>query len=577
MKTFTGFSLALLLLCISIVYSKLPNENPISYNPVPVQSVFLQTNNINTVFSTDGIFNYDRVTFTSGEAGLIWPVTASSRRTIGYATGLWIGAKVGAQHELRLAAAFYASHYSPGNIPVIGQPSPSSVCSDPTWRAYQVALNDPSLVNGGNRNKIAGGRTYNINYDSWANWPVSKGAYYVEVNQIPGYQPSFDGDRPGIGHTTARPDEVIFMVYMDYTNCTNSIHTSEISLPGGTLPLGVEIHQTAFSFLSNGMNDMYFVKWKIINRSSLNWDSVYVGLTDDSDIGDGFDDAAGCDSTRNLGFIYNFDNSDPVYGEAPPALGYRILQSPLRFTGNPQDTARLPYGNYIGYQLTGMSGYNVFKNGGGTCEGDPNNAPAAYNFLSGKDGCGNILFNWVTNKQTRYKYSGNSVNRIGWYDSTANDRRQILTCGPFSMNSGSEQIILSGTVAGKGANNNLSVQKVISLSDSAQRYYYSSFMGTPLGVNSISTETPVNFLLSQNYPNPFNPKTKIKFQMPKSEFVKLIVYDIAGKQIAALVGEELNPGFYEVNWNAVNFPSGVYFYRLTAGDFTETKKMLLIK
>jgi hypothetical protein len=59
--------------------------------------------------------------------------------------------------------------------------------------------------------------------------------------------------------------------------------------------------------------------------------------------------------------------------------------------------------------------------------------------------------------------------------------------------------------------------------------------------------------------------------------VKLTVFDITGKEAAVLLNKELSPGRYSVDWNAVNFPSGVYFYRLTAGDFTETKKMLLIK
>lgn len=86
-----------------------------------------------------------------------------------------------------------------------------------------------------------------------------------------------------------------------------------------------------------------------------------------------------------------------------------------------------------------------------------------------------------------------------------------------------------------------------------------------------------NFQLFQNYPNPFNPATNIKFQIPNSTFVTLAVYDMLGKEIEILVDEKLNAGTYKVDWNASNFSSGTYFYRLTAGEFTETKKMILLR
>ena len=106
----------------------------------PVQNIFMQGNNINAVFRTDGYFNYDKVTFSGGVGGFVWPATSTIRMTAIFATGIWIGAKAGPQHELRLAASTYNSHYSPGNIPVIGQVPPLSVCTDPSWRGYYVHL-----------------------------------------------------------------------------------------------------------------------------------------------------------------------------------------------------------------------------------------------------------------------------------------------------------------------------------------------------------------------------------------------------------------------------------------------------
>jgi hypothetical protein len=103
--------------------------------------------------------------------------------------------------------------------------------------------------------------------------------------------------------------------------------------------------------------------------------------------------------------------------------------------------------------------------------------------------------------------------------------------------------------------------------------------------NNGSETTPNNFLLFQNYPNPFNPSTKIKYSIPsvianevkQSQFVSFKVYDILGNEIETLVNEEKPAGTYEITWYAEQLPSGVYFYQLKAGDFIQTKKMLLLK
>jgi len=114
----------------------------------------------------------------------------------------------------------------------------------------------------------------------------------------------------------------------------------------------------------------------------------------------------------------------------------------------------------------------------------------------------------------------------------------------------------------------------------AGTYFYGVYrrpLGELTGIQPISGQFPAHFTLEQNYPNPFNPSTVIKFQVASSSSVKLIVFDVLGREVAALVDEQLKPGTYEVEWNASNYPSGVYFYKLEAGDYTQTKKMLMIK
>jgi len=88
---------------------------------------------------------------------------------------------------------------------------------------------------------------------------------------------------------------------------------------------------------------------------------------------------------------------------------------------------------------------------------------------------------------------------------------------------------------------------------------------------------PTEYKLEQNYPNPFNPSTKIRYQVSSITAVSLKVYDILGNEIATLVNEKKEPGYYEVEFNASQFASGVYIYRLQTGNFVSTKKMMVLK
>ncbi len=99
----------------------------------------------------------------------------------------------------------------------------------------------------------------------------------------------------------------------------------------------------------------------------------------------------------------------------------------------------------------------------------------------------------------------------------------------------------------------------------------------PLGFTNLNNGIPVKFSLSQNYPNPFNPATSFEFSVPQKSFVNLEIFDVLGRKIETLINGELKPGTYKTEWNASKYPSGVYFYRLVAGNISETKKMILLK
>ncbi len=90
-------------------------------------------------------------------------------------------------------------------------------------------------------------------------------------------------------------------------------------------------------------------------------------------------------------------------------------------------------------------------------------------------------------------------------------------------------------------------------------------------------EAPHGLLLHQNYPNPFNPSTTIKYDLPKSSVVRLSVYDVLGREVSVLVNERMDAGVHEAKFDAVGLSSGMYVYRLRAGDYVSTKRMILMK
>jgi hypothetical protein len=107
--------------------------------------------------------------------------------------------------------------------------------------------------------------------------------------------------------------------------------------------------------------------------------------------------------------------------------------------------------------------------------------------------------------------------------------------------------------------------------------HFITIIDTTISSVSDRLTIPGSFALLQNFPNPFNPKTVIQFSIPHFGFISLRIYNVLGEEISTLVSEELHPGTYKANWDASSVPSGVYFYRLQAGSFTETKKLILLR
>jgi Subtilase family/Secretion system C-terminal sorting domain len=120
-------------------------------------------------------------------------------------------------------------------------------------------------------------------------------------------------------------------------------------------------------------------------------------------------------------------------------------------------------------------------------------------------------------------------------------------------------------------------QYPVSLTQSYNRANIQFEISFLTNVNNNLTSIPETFSLSQNYPNPFNPSTKINYELPKSNFVLLKIYNVLGKEVATLVNEKQNAGAYSVEFNGSNLSSGIYFYKIQSGEFSDVKRMVLIK
>jgi photosystem II stability/assembly factor-like uncharacterized protein len=215
-------------------------------------------------------------------------------------------------------------------------------------------------------------------------------------------------------------------------------------------------------------------------------------------------------------------------------------------------------------------------------------------FGVGSDGMLHGMINRTSNSgaswNEQYIYSSESVNSV-WFLDTLRGR-------VTSVNSSYEGTVYNTTNGAATWNYELysphSLGKLFFV-DSINGWVIGGYgdiykYGDITGIKQLSG-VPDHLSLSQNYPNPFNPVTKIKFDIPASlnppfakgvtakpgGFVRLVVYDLLGREISVLVNERLTPGSFEVEWDGSNYPSGVYFYRLTTDGFTETKRMVLIR
>jgi hypothetical protein len=488
-------------------------------------TTFINANNILMFVTNYGSFGRDLAGYFGNDYGTYFPFSTEEAITSGadvrsplYAGGLWIGGVV--ESETRVTVSEYASEYVPG--PMAGG---TFQTDRPEFKVYKIYSDSTET---------------NPNGD-WLNWPTGQGAPLDDF-----------------GNPRLLGDQTLWTVYNDADPLSHDVNS------GGTSPLGIEVQQTVCAYdNSAAFSNTVIVEYQLHNRGSNTINDCYLGIWLDPDLGGSSDDLVGCDSTGNLFFCYNADNSDLQYGSTPPAIGAKILHGPL--VPSISDTAIFNGHLIFNYRNLELEAFGAYIGGV-----DPANAVESYNVMRGLHQNGTPNANG-----TSYFYPGDPVAGTGDLDVNLTDKKMIGGLGPFTFAPGDSQYVSFALIVGQGADR---LSSVTTLKD-----YAAALTQTPTDVDDDPVSIlPGTFILHQNYPNPFNPGTDIGYELRVRAEVKIDIFNVLGQRVKSLLSESQPAGEYSVHWDGKDevgreAASGIYFYRASFGHEVQSRKMVLMK
>lgn len=393
-------------------------------------SQHIDVNSIDCVVTNHNSYAYD---LTSGNSGLTWP--KGSGKTAVFAAGLWVGGKIQlpSGNKTIVKVGEYSQQWGPGPME-----NNKGAADRAAYRVYKIQRGDTPTSN-----------------PDYANWPKDLGA-----------------PTDSLGAPLIIGDEMLWSVFNDRSEKSS---TNRAGTPGitDTSSLGIEVQQTTFAFSRSGpLNNVIFLKFRLINKGSNFLKQVYVSTWADPDLGDASDDLVGCDTVLSLGYVYNATNNDGIYGVGPPCVGWDFFQGPRdKATGK-----RLP-----------MTSFNKYINGT-----DPQSPIQTYNYMQGlnPDGSDVVDPDGVT---TKFIHAGDPVKGTGWVDEDPADRRLMLSSGPFDMDPGDEQNVVVGLIVGRGGSNKSSITVTKLLDQSAQFAFNANFnLGNPPPAPKITVRAEKN-------------------------------------------------------------------------------------
>lgn len=395
-----------------------------------------------------------------------------------------------------------------------------------------------------------------------------------------------EGERPAF-----RGDQAIWWLMNDVGNEHKSTNSE---------PLGIEVHVHAYAASSHmtHLDNTTFFRYRLFNKSLRPITDMYIGLYVDADIGNWWDDFAGSDTTRDLGFVYNADNFDedaqsvfyPGYGESPPAVGSVLMEGPhaeydeIDNNGNGQT-------DEIGERL-GMTAFAVMNEISSGPVGSPSDAEHYYRYLQGRwrDGTrfGGFGFGYDSDLiPTNFMYPGDPETKEFWSEMNdggshghmSGERRFTMSSGPFTLDPGQETDFSFAYVWARGTDHLNSVTKLKRAAEIARIAYETDYLNNQRGLSQDPPppEPGVTAFANHNYPEPFSAYTTIAYGVPGEMHVRITVHDILGRRVATLVDEFQLENEYSTRFVPGNLPSGLYFYTVEIGPASITRKMVLQK
>lgn len=453
---------AALSLCVAPTWAAWPTAGGPSEpaRPLSVQSFDdvrrIDVNQINMRVTNDGSFAFDIAT---GSSGLVYP--KGSGKTAVFASGLWLGCTVSG--GVRVAVADYSQEYGPGVMLGGSFDDPNR----PEYRVYKVVRftgspSDTDHVDRSAAELAADPQLDPLAHHSWSDYLAGAAPFGAptRIHRLPDTSTPAPDDSVDVLGPDVTGDQMLWAVYND-ADPSRHVHDA-----GSTAPLGVEVQQTTFAFNQPGpLGRTVFLKFKLMNKGANLLENAYISVWSDPDLGDFTDDLVGCEPALSLGFCYNADNDDAVYGFSPPAVGYDFLRGPIESGGTP----------------LGMTSFSKFSNEAG---GDPDHFSQVYNFMQGLNRDGTPVIDPTTGTPTTYVVPGNPVTGLGWLDSNPADRRFVVTSGPLTMAPGDSRQVVAAIVIGQ-SNDRLSSISDLRCADAyVQQVFDQNYVppGTPPGM-----------------------------------------------------------------------------------------------
>lgn len=379
----------------------------------------IDINNVDMYVTNGGSLGFD---LEGSNYGYFFP--KGTDKSAIFAAGMWVGARVAGDDAPRVTVAEYSQEFAAGPV-INGVPANEA---DASYRVYKVTRGDTEA-------------------QDYLEWPSGDGA---PLNT--------DGTPAILG------DQTLWAVYNDLVVAK---HNNDA---GNSAPLGLEVQQSVFAFdRVPPLGNMIFVKWIFINKGTNTLNDTYVSVWSDPDLGGAADDLVGCDTTLSLGYCYNADNDDEIYGTAVPAVGFDFFQGPI--VPSPGDTAHVSGRAVPGYRNLPMTSFNKYINGT-----DPGSPVNSYNYMQGFDPDGNDITDPITGRVTKFFVAGDPVTNSGWLDDNPADRRLMLSSGPFTMAPGDTQEVVAGIIIAQGSDRLSSISLLKQYDEQAQAVFDLNFV-----------------------------------------------------------------------------------------------------